>query len=130
MKKLPLTSNIALISADYRLAPQTNIHEILHDTVDCVTYIRDVLPSSVGGRIDPRKFAVSGGSAGGWLALLAGIPARQQESGEGEVEGEGLAGVVLDPPVTCMVGIYPIVDVDTTFYTRKQRPVSYWPAGM
>ena len=117
MLTLPETSNIAFISADYRLAPQSNINLILEDTVDAVKFIRQTLPGLVEDRINPEKLAVSGGSAGGWLALLAGIPL------------DGQPGSVT-PPVTCMVGIYPITDVDTDFYTRKQRPVSYWPAGM
>jgi len=117
MLTLPTQSNIAFISADYRLAPQSNIHLILEDTVDAIKFIREELPGRLEGKINPSKLAVSGGSAGGWLALLAGIPV------------DGQPGAVV-PGVTCSVGIYPITDVDTAFYTTKQRPVSYWPAGM
>ncbi|KAG7527242.1 hypothetical protein FFLO_07129 [Filobasidium floriforme] len=118
MELLPTRSNIAFISADYRLAPQSNIHLILEDTVDAIDFIRRELPGRLEGKIDPTKLAVSGGSAGGWLALLAGIPTK------------GQPGAVVDPPVTCIASIYPITDVDTAFYTTKQRPVSYWPKGI
>lgn len=118
MMTLPTRSNIAFISADYRLAPQSNIHLILEDTVDAIDFVRKVLPGRLDGKIDPTKLAVSGGSAGGWLALLAGIPTK------------GQPGAVVDPPVTCIASIYPITDVDTAFYTIKQRPVSYWSEGM
>jgi acetyl esterase/lipase len=107
-----LRSNIAFVSADYRLAPQANLNLILEDTVDAIAYVRDTLPAKVDNRIDPRKLAISGGSAGGWLALLAGIPV------------EGVVGALVPPP-TCVVAIYPITDVDTPFYITKQRPVSY-----
>jgi acetyl esterase/lipase len=78
MMTLPTRSNIAFISADYRLAPQSNIHLILEDTVDAVDFVRKVLPGRLDGKIDPTKLAVSGGSAGGWLALLTGIPTKRQ----------------------------------------------------
>jgi hypothetical protein len=48
MMTLPTRSNIAFISADYRLAPQTNIHLILEDTVDAIEFVRKVLPETWG----------------------------------------------------------------------------------
>ncbi len=113
---MPSKKNIALISIDYRLAPQTPLPLILQDCLDSITFIRTLLPSKLSNKIDPSRLGISGGSAGGWLALLLGIP--------------GSFGAVDEGLVKCVVPIYPITDVETGFYTTKQRPVSYWPKGM
>ena len=44
--------NLALISADYRLAPQANISDIDHDVNDCIDFIRSSEVSQAG-RCDP-----------------------------------------------------------------------------
>lgn len=65
----------ALVSADYRLAPQVTIDEILTDVQDCLIFVREKLQQHVthGTTIDASRIAVSGSSAGGYLALLAGL---------------------------------------------------------
>ncbi|MDR2919650.1 MAG: alpha/beta hydrolase [Tannerella sp.] len=66
-----LDNNIAVVSADYRLAPETKLDEILKDVHDIVAWIK-----KEGGdrfNIDTNKIAVAGGSAGGYLALTTGF---------------------------------------------------------
>ncbi|PGH23919.1 hypothetical protein AJ80_01981 [Polytolypa hystricis UAMH7299] len=65
----------ALVSADYRLAPQATIDEIVSDVQDCLTFIHDKLPQHMplGVTLDTSRIAASGSSAGGYLALLAGL---------------------------------------------------------
>lgn len=64
----------ACVSADYRLAPQASVGEILDDVKDCIKFIRNELSSHVDkGVLDVSRLAVSGSSAGGYLALLAGL---------------------------------------------------------
>ncbi|KAK3623834.1 hypothetical protein LTR56_021388 [Elasticomyces elasticus] len=47
--------NIALVSADYRLAPQIGVAEIYEDVKDCVAFIRNKLSGLAGdGAIDPK----------------------------------------------------------------------------
>ncbi|MGG6495956.1 UNVERIFIED_CONTAM: alpha/beta hydrolase, partial [Bacteroidetes bacterium 56_B9] len=68
------TYNYIAISADYRLAPQASIREIMQDVQDCIAFIRTQLPSILGkDKADVSRLAVSGSSAGGYLALLAGL---------------------------------------------------------
>jgi acetyl esterase/lipase len=68
--------SFALVSADYRLAPQAGIEEMLDDVQDCIGFVRDpaglaaTLPK---GTVDINRLAVSGTGGGGYLALIAGI---------------------------------------------------------
>lgn len=94
---------LAVISADYRLAPQASVQEILEDVQDCVKFIRTQLSSQAGeGVLDVDKLAVSGSSAGGYLALLAGI--------------------YVEPKPKVILPIYPITDPLGTFFTNPQPP--------
>lgn len=93
--------SLCVLSADYRLAPQTRIPEIFSDVQDCVSFIRSSLPSHLpGNAVDPSRLAVSGSSAGGYLALLAGL--------------------YCEPKPTCLVPIYPITDPLGSFFTTSQ----------
>lgn len=93
----------ACVSADYRLAPQANVGEILDDVKDCIKFIRNELSSHVGKNVlDVSRLAVSGSSAGGYLALLAGLYA--------------------EPKPNALLPIYPISDPLGTFFTNPQPP--------
>ncbi|KAK5173929.1 uncharacterized protein LTR77_002610 [Saxophila tyrrhenica] len=66
------------VSADYRLAPQTTLPDIFRDVKDCISFIRSSLPARLAEAglknvVDVSRLAVSGSSAGGYLALLAGL---------------------------------------------------------
>jgi acetyl esterase/lipase len=96
--------NHALISADYRLAPQVGVQKILKDVQDCVTFIRqsDGLASHLEGNntVDTSRLAISGSSAGGYLALLAGL--------------------YVEPKPQVILPIYPITDPLGIFFTTSQ----------
>lgn len=65
-----LAHKYAVVSADYRLAPETKLDEILKDVRDAVIYLRKEGIKKFN--IDGDKIAVAGGSAGGYLALSTG----------------------------------------------------------
>ena len=71
LKDKLLTNNYAVVSADYRLAPETKLNEIMKDACDVVMWLR--INGHDRYNIDPNRIAVAGGSAGGYLALSSGF---------------------------------------------------------
>src|SRR5262245_43601237 len=61
----------ALVSIDYRLAPEVKLPEIIADVEDAFRWLREQGPMSL--HIDPDRLAVAGGSAGGYLTLMTGL---------------------------------------------------------
>jgi acetyl esterase/lipase len=70
MKAPLLDRGYALVSIDYRLAPETQLPEIIHDVEDAFTWIAEKGPELF--RADAKRIAVLGGSAGGYLTLATG----------------------------------------------------------
>lgn len=94
-------NNYALISADYRLAPQAGVKDILEDVRDCIAFIRNELVQHTDADVlDPTRLAVSGSSAGGYLALLAGLH--------------------IEPKPQVILCMYPITDPLGKFFTTSQ----------
>ena len=73
-----LSAGYCVASIDYRLAPETKLPAIIEDIEDAFRWLRE------NGRerlhVDPERIAVSGGSAGGYLALTAGFRVRPRPS--------------------------------------------------
>jgi acetyl esterase/lipase len=65
-----VAAGFAVVSIDYRLAPETKLAEILEDVQDACKWVRDKGPKLF--QADPRRLAVAGNSAGGHLALTTG----------------------------------------------------------
>ena len=63
-----LAEGYVVVSADYRLAPETKASGIFDDLRDAWHWIR----AEKSLHIDPNRIAVTGGSAGGYLALVSG----------------------------------------------------------
>jgi acetyl esterase/lipase len=65
-----LGAGFVVVSLDYRLAPETKLPGIVEDLEDGIRWVREKGPALFGA--DPNQIAVAGGSAGGYLALVAG----------------------------------------------------------
>lgn len=70
------SAGVAFISADYRLMPPSNGHDIVSDIVSLFEFLRTSLNPRLQDetsllRIDPTRIAVAGSSAGGLCAYLA-----------------------------------------------------------
>ena len=85
----------AVVSIDYRLAPETKLPAIASDVDDAFVWLR-----GEGGeryQLDPDRLAVMGQSGGGYLALLAGQRVRPRPRavvslyGYGDIAGEWLS---------------------------------------
>lgn len=70
MTKL-LKAGYVVVSIDYRLAPETKLPAILEDVEDACKWVRGKGPRLFN--IDPKRLAVMGGSAGGYLTLTTGF---------------------------------------------------------
>jgi acetyl esterase/lipase len=66
-----LQAGFAVVSIDYRLAPETKLPAISEDLKDAYQWLREKGPESC--KIDPDRIAVVGNSGGGYLALMAGF---------------------------------------------------------
>lgn len=68
--ELYLQAGYAVVSIDYRLAPETKLPGIIADLQDAFRWVSDSGPGLFN--IDPRRIAAVGHSAGGYLALISG----------------------------------------------------------
>jgi epoxide hydrolase 4 len=81
----------ALVSFDYRLAPEVKFPAIRDDLRDAFRWLRERGPKLF--HADPDRVVVAGGSAGGYLTLLAGVCVRPRPRalvaywGYGDVDG-------------------------------------------
>ncbi len=66
-----LKAGYAVVSIDYRLAPETKLPAILEDLEDGCKWVREKGPELF--HVDAKRIAVMGGSAGGYLTLAAGF---------------------------------------------------------
>lgn len=64
----------AVISIDYRLAPETKLPGIIEDLLDAFRWIGEYGPKRFA--VDCERIAVVGHSAGGYLALMSGFCAK------------------------------------------------------
>ncbi len=87
-----LDAGFAVVSIDYRLAPETKLPAILDDVSDAYRWVRAEGPKLF--RIDPNRIAVIGHSAGGYLTLTAGYRFRPRPRalvsfyGYGDIAGD------------------------------------------
>lgn len=65
-----LKAGCAVVSIDYRLAPETKLPAILDDVKDAVAWVRAKGPELF--QADAKRVAITGGSAGGYLTLTTG----------------------------------------------------------
>jgi acetyl esterase/lipase len=82
----------ALVSFDYRLAPEVKLPAILEDVEDAFRWLRGQGPALL--HIDPDRLVVTGGSAGGYLTLTTGFRVKPRPRalvaywGYGDVDGD------------------------------------------
>ncbi|EIW70192.1 hypothetical protein TREMEDRAFT_29917, partial [Tremella mesenterica DSM 1558] len=120
--------NVAVISPNHRLAPQIPILDILSDISALFTYVHTKLNDKIAKEgkqnvIDTRRICVSGGSTGGYLALIAGLSVSESLSDEvvGGYRGESSKG-----GIKCLAPFYPITDLTHPFWSTETNPVPWY----
>jgi acetyl esterase/lipase len=94
-RKRYLDSGHVIVSIDYRLAPETKLAGIIEDVRDAIGWVRSKGPELY--QIDPKRVAIVGHSAGGYLTLMAGFAVEPRPQalvafyGYGDVDGEWYA---------------------------------------
>ncbi|MFH1069204.1 MAG: alpha/beta hydrolase [Candidatus Glassbacteria bacterium] len=91
-----IRAGYAVVSIDYRLAPETKLEEIIEDLQDAYAWVRSQGPEKC--RIDPERIAVAGHSAGGYLTQMA--------------------GVCLEPKPDALVSFYGYGDITGPWYSK------------
>jgi len=137
-----LHAGLAVVAIDYRLAPETKLAGILEDLAAAHAWLQRDGPS-LG--LDPARLAVVGHSAGGYLALMAGVRFRPRPQaivsfyGYGDIDGPWYSrpdpGYLRDPAVSPeeaarAVGREPLAQGDETrrfAYYRYTRQLGLWP---
>ena len=82
----------ALVSLDYRLAPEVKLPDIIADLDDAFRWIHG--DGAKQCHLDATRLVVTGGSAGGYLTLMAGVRAKPRPRGlvaywgYGDVDGD------------------------------------------
>jgi acetyl esterase/lipase len=114
--------HVAVISPNYRLAPQVPIIDILSDITAIFDFVKTQLNSRLKGEyvIDTERICASGGSAGGYLALIAGlgVPKSAKDEVVGGYRGEG--------GIKCIAPFYPITDLMDEFWLTETNPVPWY----
>ena len=99
IRELCQKDGFALVSIDYRLAPEVKLPAIIDDLRDAFHWIRASARDDLF--INPDKIVVVGGSAGGYLTLMT--------------------GVVVNPRPTALVAYYGYGDVDGDWYKKHSQ---------
>jgi acetyl esterase/lipase len=77
IRSMALGAGYVLVSIDYRLAPESKLPAVIEDVQDAFRWIRKAAEQFHG---DAGKIAVMGGSAGGYLTLVAGYRVQPRPS--------------------------------------------------
>lgn len=101
------------VSIDYRLgagAWPTNLF-------DCKNAVRHLRANAAKYRLDPKRIAVAGGSAGGHLALMVALTAGQKDL---EPTGPATPYPDVSSAVRCVINMYGVTNILTRRATDKQ----------
>jgi acetyl esterase/lipase len=92
LRELCRKEGFALVSLDYRLAPEVKLPAIIEDIQDAFRWLNEQGPTLL--HINPKRMVVCGSSAGGYLTLMTGCCVKPRPRalvaywGYGDVDGE------------------------------------------
>lgn len=122
-----LDAGFAVVSIDYRLAPETKLPEILDDVRDAYRWVRSEGPSLF--HVDPERVAAVGHSAGGYLALTCGYRLRPRPKAVVAFYGYGdITGNWYSKPDPFYSSTQPLVTEREARIILRREPLSEAPS--
>lgn len=108
-----------IMDVAYRLAPETDLMGMIHDVKRAIVWIKEN-----AGRygVDPNQIVVGGGSAGGFLALMAAYTINDPEFTPIELEGR-------DINCSAVIAEYPATDLEALYYHTNQHLTTRFQPG-
>ena len=100
-----------IMDVAYRLAPETNLMGMVHDVQRAIAWLKEKADAY---SIDPDRIVLSGGSAGGHLALLTAYTANDSQFTAPELESKDLK-------VRAVVSLYGPTDLAVMYYHTNQQ---------
>jgi acetyl esterase/lipase len=90
LRELCRAEGYILVAAEYRLAPEVKLPQIVEDVQDCMRWVAKKGPALF--HADASRIVVAGGSAGGYLAMMTGLGQPRPKAivsywGYGDVDG-------------------------------------------
>ncbi len=120
-QRLPRAGYV-FVTVDYRLAPETKLAAILEDLDSAYAWVRTEGPKLF--QADPNRIAVMGGSAGGYLSLVAGYREKPTPKAIVSFWGYGdIAGAWYNKP-DAFYSQQPAVPRDEAYASVGKTPVS------
>jgi acetyl esterase/lipase len=112
----PLFNHLAaqghlIMDVAYRLSPETDVMGMVNDVKRAIVWMKE---NALTYSINPDKIVVSGGSAGGHLALLAAYTANNPQFTPKELEGKDIS-------VCGVVSLYGPTDLEAMYYHTNQH---------
>ncbi|MCB0665871.1 MAG: alpha/beta hydrolase, partial [Saprospiraceae bacterium] len=118
-----------IMDVAYRLAPEADMMDMIQDVKRAIGWLKD---NALRFRIDPEKIVLSGGSAGGHLALMAAYTAGDLAFSPSELVNEDLhvQGAISLYGPSDLKEIYYHTRQDITTRKRQGKPEKKAPKGM
>lgn len=95
----------------YRLAPETDLMGMIHDVKRAIAWMKE---NAKKYAVDPDKIIVAGGSAGGYLALMAAFTFDDPDFLPADLREK-------DMSVCSVVALYPATDLKDLYYHTNQH---------
>ena len=100
-----------IMDVAYRLAPETGLMGMINDVKRAIVWMKEN-----AGRygVDPNRIVLGGGSAGGFLALMAAYTINDPTFTPVELQGKDIS-------CSAVVGEYPASDLEALYYHTNQH---------
>jgi acetyl esterase/lipase len=104
----------------YRLAPETDLMGMIHDVKRAIFWMKE---NAKDYRVDPDRIILGGGSAGGYLALMAAYTNNESRFTPNELKGKNF-------DCCAVIAEYPATDLEALYYHTNQHLTTRSEPGM